>query len=263
MNEMTDIARMMDDTLDRLLTRRLAGLAGAEGEEHLRAALTEAGLPLLLRAEDEGGLGGTLGDAAVACWRLGWHAAPVDPVALLAGEEARPLPGGLFGADEPPKGEATRDDALLTVAAMTGAMARVMEIAVDYANTRQQFGRPLGKFQALQHLLAEAASELALTEAALAAALEAAEADGEDTLPWLTAKAQAGRAATFIAAAAHQVMGAIGFTEEHPLHHYTRRLWQWRDDNGRQAECEARVGRAALAAPGGLWAYLTDERSEA
>ncbi len=256
---MTDIARMMDDTLDRLLTR---GLAGVEGEEQLRVALTEAGLPLLLRAENEGGLGGTLSDAAVACWRLGWHAAPVDPVALLAGARARPLPGGLFGADEPTEAQPKRDSALLTAAAMTGAMARVMEIAVDYANTRQQFGRPLGKFQALQHLLAEAASELSLTEAGLAAALEATETGDDNDLSWLTAKAQAGRAATFIAAAAHQVMGAIGFTEEHPLHHYTRRLWQWRDDNGRQAQCEARVGRAALAAPGGLWAYLIDERIE-
>lgn len=253
---MTDIARMMDDTLDRLLTR---ALSDASGRETLGEALTEAGLPLLLLSEGEGGLGGTLSDAAVACWRLGWHAAPVDPVALVRDGRAQPVQGGFFGTPAP-EGSATRDTALLTVAAMTGAMARVMEIAVDYANTRQQFGRPLGKFQALQHLLAEAASELALTEAALAAALEAE--DG-GALSWLTAKAQAGRAATFIAAAAHQVMGAIGFTEEHPLHHYTRRLWQWRDENGRQADCEAALGRAALAAPGGLWAYLTDERTAA
>ena len=148
---------------------------------------------------------------------------------------------------------------LLTAAMMTGAMARVLEIAADHAGTRVQFGRALVKFQAIQHRLAEAASELAVTEAALAAALEAEDEGRGSDLLRLSAKAQAGHAATVIAAAAHQLFGAIGFTREHELHRYTRRLWEWRDDWGRQADCDLAIGRAGCAAPDGLWSYIVDE----
>jgi acyl-CoA dehydrogenase len=176
-----------------------------------------------------------------------------EPFATLTGERAVP---GI---------EATKLDrvhagaALLQAAAMTGAMSRAMEIVTDYANTRNQFGKPLGKFQAIQNLIADAASELLIAEAAVGAGLAALDRCDATPLDWLAAKAQAGRAATVVAANAHQVMGAIGFTDEHELHRYTKRLWSWRDRWGRQSWCEAEIGRLACAAGGdGLWPLIVD-----
>ena len=60
------------------------------------------------------------------------------------------------------------------------------------------------------------------------------------------------------AAIAHQVHGAIGFTQEHSLHHLTRRLWSWRDEFGNDAEWSRRLGHAAIAAGAdGLWPMIT------
>lgn len=148
--------------------------------------------------------------------------------------------------------------ACLTAAAMLGAMARVLEITLDHANTRKQFGKPLGKFQAIQHRLAEAASEHAVAQAALAGAVQAADGGWLRPILWQSAKAQAGRAATIVTGAAHQILGAIGFTEEHVLHHYSKRLWVWRDDWGRQSALEAAIGAAACADPRGLWPHIAD-----
>jgi acyl-CoA dehydrogenase len=149
--------------------------------------------------------------------------------------------------------------ALLQSAAMTGAMSRVLEIAAEYADARNQFGRPLAKFQAIQNMIAEAASELLIAEAATGAALAALDRGDISPIDWLSAKAQAGRAATVVAAHGHQVMGAIGFTDEHVLHRYTKRLWAWRDRWGRQSWCEAEIGRLACGAGGGsLWPLIAD-----
>jgi acyl-CoA dehydrogenase len=149
--------------------------------------------------------------------------------------------------------------ALLTAAAMVGAMARQLEITIEHANTRKQFGRPLGKFQAVQNLIAGAAAEHAVAQAALSGAVAAEDGGWGRALLWRSAKAQAGRAATIVTAAAHQVLGAIGFTEEHVLHRYSKRLWVWRDDWGRQSALEAAIGEAACADPRGLWPHIVDD----
>ena len=71
-------------------------------------------------------------------------------------------------------------------------------------------------------------------------------------------KSRVGEAAGIAAAIAHQVHGAIGFTEEHRLHLYTRALWAWRDEFGGEAEWEARLGAEALAQGGeGFWPFVT------
>src|SRR4029078_4646594 len=90
------------------------------------------------------------------------------------------------------------------------------------------------KFQAVQHNLARLAGEVAV---ALAAAGSAADAianaptlDEGVFLAAASAKIRVGEAATEGAGIAHQVLGAIGFTQEHTLHRFTRPLWAWRDD---------------------------------
>jgi acyl-CoA dehydrogenase len=73
------------------------------------------------------------------------------------------------------------------------------------------------------------------------------------------AKARAGQAAGEVARIAHQVHGAIGFTQEHSLRLVTTRLWAWRDEDGDETYWNGQVARAALAAGvDGLWRMLTD-----
>lgn len=140
---------------------------------------------------------------------------------------------------------------------MAGALARVLAVTVSYVQTRVQFGRPIGKFQAIQQNLAVMAGQAAAAVAAADMATRALDA-GLPTLTIGAAKARAGEAASVAAGLAHQAHGAIGFTQEYALHDLTRRLWSWRDEFGNEAEWNAMVGRAALTAGAdGLWPALT------
>jgi len=130
-------------------------------------------------------------------------------------------------------------------------------LTVDYVRTRIQFGRPIGKFQAIQHNLAIFAGQSAAAGAAAEMAAEAFAA-GLNLVAIGAAKARAGEAASLAASIAHQAHGAIGFTQEYELHRLTRRLWSWRDEFGNEAEWQRIVGRAALhAGADGLWPMIT------
>lgn len=145
---------------------------------------------------------------------------------------------------------------LVRLALMAGAMEQVLALTVEYAGERIQFGRPIGRFQAIQQHLAVLAGETAAVVAAAEAAAEDLAAD-PTTLAVGAAKARASEAVRRAAAIAHQVHGAIGFTREHRLHLFTRRLWSWRDENGDESMWWDAVGRAALdAGSDGLWSLL-------
>jgi acyl-CoA dehydrogenase len=140
---------------------------------------------------------------------------------------------------------------------IAGALTRLTEMTTQYAQDRVQFGRPIGKFQAVQQNLAVMAGQ---TAAAVAAADLAAEAmaDGVKILPIAAGKARAGEAAGIAAGIAHQVHGAIGFTIEHDLHFLTRRLWSWRDEFGKDAVWARLLGRhMARGGADRLWAEIT------
>ena len=147
--------------------------------------------------------------------------------------------------------------ALSRAALMAGAMARLLELSVAYAGERRQFGRPIAGFQAVQQGLALLASEVAAAQRATDGAVEAVAAP-DFPFQVAAAKARVGEAAGVVAEIAHQVHGAMGFTHEHTLHHFTRRLWAWRDEHGTESEWQARLG-AAIAGQGadGMWAFLT------
>jgi alkylation response protein AidB-like acyl-CoA dehydrogenase len=132
-------------------------------------------------------------------------------------------------------------------------------MTAGYARERRQFGRAIGQFQAVQQNLAVLAGQAASAAAAAGLAAEAVAAWGPGLLPAVAAaKVRTGEAAGQAAAIAHQVHGAIGFTQEHRLHHYTRRLWAWRDAFGREAEWAQVLGRHLIAAgPDGLWPAIT------
>jgi alkylation response protein AidB-like acyl-CoA dehydrogenase len=113
----------------------------------------------------------------------------------------------------------------LNLAESVGAMRRLVEITVEYAKARTAFGRPIGSFQALKHLLADASHWTELSTAAADAAAEAV-ADGRPTGSEIVsiAKAYAGDAGAMVGQTCLQAHGGIGFTWEHDLHLYLRRL---------------------------------------
>src|SRR5580704_4278269 len=162
-------------------------------------------------------------------------------VALIDSAQVR------IGSHENIAGEA-RDDVMIEHAApLAGALQAILDLSVTYANERIAFEKPIGKFQAVQHSLARLAGE---TAAAIAAAGSAADAisstncfDTTVLLEAASAKVRVGEAATAGTAIAHQVHGAIGLSREYALHHYTQRLWGWRDDFGHESYWAARLGQ--------------------
>ena len=135
--------------------------------------------------------------------------------------------------------------ALARAVAIAGAAESVLDQSVQYAKDRVQFGRPIGKFQAVQHLLAELACETAAASMAATTACQRA-GSTRDVLDIAAAKVRAGDAANHAARIAHAVHAAIGFTHEHTLHFGTRRLWSWRSEFGNEAFWARELGLAAI-----------------
>jgi len=150
------------------------------------------------------------------------------------------------------------EGALLRAVQMRGALSRTLEHCLTWVNDRIQFGKPIAKFQAIQHLMAQLAAEVAAAGAAVDLAVEAS-AETPDRFSIGIAKARAGEAAGKAAAMAHQMFGAMGFTREHALHYATRRLWSWRDEFGGEAFWQAEIGRlVARQGADALWPMLTE-----
>jgi acyl-CoA dehydrogenase len=143
---------------------------------------------------------------------------------------------------------------------MAGALEKILEQSVEWALDRSQFGRPIAKFQAVQHNLAVLAGEVAAAGAAADLAAEACAGHDPDPAAVAIAKVRGGEAAGAGAAIAHQVHGAMGFTYEHTLHHATRRLWSWREEFGNETAWATRLGRI-VAAQGAdrLWPFIAQD----
>lgn len=175
----------------------------------------------------------------------------------LAVSDVLPAPARLGADGLMPFGAAIR------VQQMIGGMERCMDYALSYANERVQFGRPIAKFQAIQHMLAIAAGHFAAASAAGDALTESPRL-GDDALAVAIAKSRCGESAGQVAALCHQVHGAMGFTQEHPLHYATRRLWSWRDEWGAEPWWQEKIGRMICAQGGeGLWPLLVDRSAAA
>ncbi len=148
------------------------------------------------------------------------------------------------------------DLAIVRAAMISGILDRVLALTVDYANTRQQFGRTIGKFQAIQHHVANIAMQTAQAQAAVIFACQQRDCANASHAA-AVAKICTGSAATISASAAHQVLGAIGITQEHELHLLTRRLWQWRAEAGSDHYWAERLGRNVINAGGpALWPLI-------
>lgn len=139
--------------------------------------------------------------------------------------------------------------AAVVAAQMAGALSSVFQRTLQYANERQQFGRPIGKFQAIQHQLAVMSEHV--FAARMAAQLGCSGAGVvPDRLRVATAKARCSEAALVVSELAHAIHGAIGFTEEYDLQLFTRRLHAWRQTAGSEAYWYGVAGEALLEHPG-------------
>jgi acyl-CoA dehydrogenase len=146
--------------------------------------------------------------------------------------------------------------ALVYAVAISGALDGVLEQSVKYAGEREQFGRPIARFQSIQEMLAELAGEALSVRAATEAAIAL---DGSDASSFAVAaaKTRASEAVGRSCRIAHQIHGALGFTDEHVLGRLTRRLWAWRDEAGNEREWGEELGRLAAGPRRELWQRVT------
>lgn len=156
--------------------------------------------------------------------------------------------------------------ACVVSAKLAGALSMVFDRTLQYANERQQFGRPIGKFQAIQHQLSQMAEQAFVVR--MAACLGCQSADWQpDVSQVAVAKACASEAALVVAELAHAIHGAIGFTQEFDLQLYTRRLHHWRQTAGSESFWHDRAGTALLDRDGDhcldMVRQLTDHREAA
>ena len=334
---MSDEQTLLIEAADRLFGDLSAKKGAAFAAQW--SLIEEAGFPLLLVPEADGGFGGRwvdafavlrlagyhalsapLGEAVVAAWLINrcglaapdglttlaprvegavdgsrftgtlsgvpWGSEAANIVAVLRGEvivlsraDATDIEPRKNPADEPrdtlhfesapvPQAacpiELTTLGALIRTGQIAGAMDGALAQSIAYANERVQFGKPIGKFQALQQNLAVFAEEAAAVNCASQAAFAAADKyDGAAGFEIAAAKLRANMAIGIGTATAHQVHGAIGFTREYSLHPLTRRLWSWRSEFGNDRLWSQRLGQQVVAAGAdAFWTNLT-ERSDA
>ncbi|MBL8363306.1 MAG: acyl-CoA dehydrogenase [Rubrivivax sp.] len=134
-------------------------------------------------------------------------------------------------------------------ALLAGALRAAFEQALAHAQQREQFGRPIGKFQVIQHHLAVLAEHVLAARLAARLGCTAARDGAPDRLRVAMAKARTSEAAVEGAATAHAVHGAIGFTAEYDLQLHTRRLHAWRLLAGSESHWHAVLGGALLDGP--------------
>ncbi|HET9854994.1 MAG TPA: acyl-CoA dehydrogenase family protein [Methylomirabilota bacterium] len=122
-------------------------------------------------------------------------------------------------------GPAFRAGALARCAEMVGAAQRVLELCVEHARVRAQGGRPIGGYQAIQHACADLFRDVESARWLTWHAewgVAAGRADADTAVA--AAKTYCGEAALRVARRGHQIMGAIGYSEEHPLHLFHKRI---------------------------------------
>jgi acyl-CoA dehydrogenase len=149
---------------------------------------------------------------------------------------------------------------------LRGALARSVQLAAaaravlvstrHYITEREQFGRPLARFQAVQQHLAALAGEVAAMRVSAEAAVAAVEyGDADAEVAVAAAKATTSAGAQQVAAIGHQLHGALGYSSEHHLGAVTTRLWAWRDEFGNESHWHDRL--AAAVGDGAWWPLLT------
>jgi hypothetical protein len=159
------------------------------------------------------------------------HEVEIEPVENVDASRhcarVRPLTPGELVTDDAAAVEAAFERGVLgTAAELLGLSHRMLELTVGYAAQRHQFGKPIGRFQAVKHHLANARIQIEFAgPAVLYAAYAMAHGVGDAIRAVSQAKWLAGNAAAVTGRAALQCHGAIGYTTEYDLHLYLKRSW--------------------------------------
>lgn len=138
--------------------------------------------------------------------------------------------------------------ALLTSAQMAGAMESTAELTQAYVGQREQFGRPIGAFQAVQHHVVEL-TQMAVMTRAMIDRLVQESPTGPASFEVCATKLVADENAAHAVRAAHQAHGAIGMTQEYRLQRLSRRLNEWRATFGGELDLADRLGGVASCVP--------------
>ena len=208
------------------------------------------------------------GETIVAFGQVADHVL-VEAAGRLHLVEARGEPTGVFGSTAlrlgsiageavaaAPEGGLRAIAAILRAALIAGAASRLTTMTAAYANERIQFGKPIGKQQALQQQMAVMAEDMVACR--IAAQLGCAGGLPPSLAAAATAKSITSTAAARLAATAHAVHGAIGISEEYDLQLYTRRLHEWRLADGSESHWNRLLGAARLAHGGGSVDYVRE-----
>jgi acyl-CoA dehydrogenase len=244
------LAEMLPLPQGDALTGTAAAVPWARHASHLVGVATAAGAPQIVCVALAGAR--IEPDANIA-------REPRDAVTLVDAPAAA-------GPADVPADIVRRLGAALRAAQLAGAAARVLDDTVAYANERSQFGRPIGKFQAIQQILAVLAGRVAAADTAVDAMWRAIDRRGFGGAfaEIAAAKIRAGEAATLAANTGHEVHGAIGFAHEHHLNFFTRRLWAWRAEYGGDGGWAVALGRQVAArGPDALWSDITARNERA
>lgn len=143
------------------------------------------------------------------------------------------------------------------LALMTGAVDKINDLTVHYTKEREQFGRPIHRFQLVQQHIVQLAGETAVALAAFNNVTDALLKDRQSN-EIAYARIRFEEIMQIVTTISHQVHAAIGTTHEHSLHQYTRRLWSWRDEGANTSYWTDLLATQLLENSGNsLWAYLT------
>ena len=221
-------------------------------------------VPWAAQADHLAGVAADGGGLTVYCAPADSFAATADRNIARDPRDAVRFDGVVSGAPAPAdfSGETLQlYGAMVRAAQMAGALERIVEDTLQYTADRTQFGKPIGKFQVIQQNMAMTAAEVAAAVMAAQNAFRAAE-KGLPEFEAASAKILAGEAAGMATDICHETHGAIGFTYEHHLHFFTRRLWSWRGEFGAETVWAERLGRRVTArGADALWGDITARQS--
>ena len=242
---------------ETMLARRLladAGIAAPDGPIVLATSLAQPvpGAQVATHAlVDIGGdMGADTGDALILAPLAGLNCAPTGVHHALSARLGGPVQGPQLAR---PAGGLRPSAAVLRALLIAGAAERLTEMSTAYANDRVQFGKPIGRQQAVQQMLSVMAEDMVACR--IAAQLGAQGWPAVTIAAAAVAKITASAAAPRIAASAHAVHGAIGISQDHDLQLLTRRLHEWRLADGSEGYWSGVLGAARLhgAAPTVDW----------
>jgi alkylation response protein AidB-like acyl-CoA dehydrogenase len=219
------------------LTGRAPAVEYAAGADRLVVAATETGGGVSLWLVDPAASGVTITGHAALDRTTRLSTVDLDKV------EGERLPGGDAGA----LNQILDRAAVLAANDLAGIAREALTRTVDYVKTREQFGRPVGSFQALKHALADLLVAVTMAEHAGWYAAYALDADLPDALQAVSvAKAKATETARDVTAAMIQFHGGIGYAWEHDAHFYFKRAKRLEFSYGDQAQHLDRVARLVV-----------------